>query len=239
MRGISFAVGLAALLGVAPVLGSDQLSPFDLTLGTAAGTLPGPPLFTRFACGSNGGPPMRKLNAWTDFVVCEPETDGLREVYFEFGDAALGAARALDDYVAAWSAGTQFDYFPIIASALFDDAGTLRGLRVVTDPRRDQRKDPFLRLRPRIEHYLMRLHLMEAFGLESSGCVSFPMRDDEAPVIGMFERETCDWSRDGETIHIESVFVRRKGEADVNPETGRLSEGQFESVTRAEFRALP
>jgi hypothetical protein len=209
VRGRGLAIGLAALLGVISAHASDRLSPFDLTLGTAAGTLPGPPLFTHFACGSDGGPPMQKLDAWTDFATCEPEADGLVEVYFEFGDAVLEAARARNDYVAAWSAGTQFDYFPVTASALFDEAGVLRGLRLVTDPRPEQRKDEFLHLRPRNEHYLMRLHLMDAFGLDASGCVSSPMRDDEAPVIGMFERERCDWSRDGETIHMESVRLRQ------------------------------
>ena len=236
MARLLFAVLLA--LATSHSFASDRFSLFDLTLGTAASDLPRPPLFTHFACGSDGGPPLRQLADWRDFGRCKPEADRLREVYFEYNDAAEQAARAEQDHAAGWRAGTQFDFYPIIASALFDDMGILRGLRLVTDPRAEQRKDPFLHLRPRNEHYLIRLHLMDALGLDARGCTSEPMRDGESAVMGMFERTTCKWARDGAAIRIESVFVRRVGERDINPETGRPSEGQFESLTRAEFRAL-
>ena len=42
--------------------------------------------FGEFACGSNGGPPRQKLDAWAEFAKCAPEADGLREVQVRFDD---------------------------------------------------------------------------------------------------------------------------------------------------------
>jgi hypothetical protein len=203
--------------------GSEASTIFDLRLGTSTVDLPQAG-FEHFACGSNGGPPLRKLEGWAEFRRCEPEVDGLREIYLEYSGAA------------GQPAGTQFDYFPVVASALFSDDGVLRALRLETDARPELRKDPLLHLRPRGEHYLMRLHLMDALGLDASGCRSLPLREGETPVMGMVERVTCAWTRGDESIRIESTFVRRPGQRDVDEGTGQLTDGQFESVTRAQFR---
>jgi hypothetical protein len=206
--------------------GAERSTILDLPLGTRIGELP-QGKFEHFACGSNGGPPLRKLAGWAEFERCEPEADGLHEIYFEYSGTT------------GREAGTQFDYFPVVASALFSDDGVLRALRLVTDPRPELRKDPLLHPRPRIEHYLLRLHLMDALGLDASGCQSLPLKEGETPVMGMAERVTCQWTFGDESIRIESTLVRRPGQRDVDEGMGGLTDGQFESLTRAEFRALP
>jgi hypothetical protein len=206
--------------------GADRPGLFDLPLGTSISKLPQAE-FEHFACGSNGGPPLRKLAGWEEFDQCGPDIDGLHEVYFEYS-AVPGRA-----------ATTQFDYFPIIASALFSKDGVLRALRLVTDPRPEHRKNPLLHLRPRGEHYLLRLHLMDALGLDATGCESLPLKQGETLITGMAERVTCEWRQGDRSVVIESTFVRRRGQRDVDDGMGRLTDGQFDSVTRAEFRALP
>jgi hypothetical protein len=219
---------IAAAIAALPVVaaGAERYGILDLPLGTSIPKLPQAE-FEHFACGSNGGPPLRKLAGWEEFEQCEPDIDGLREVYFEYGAAPSRAA------------STQFDYFPIIASALFSNDGVLRALRLVTDPRPEQRQDPLLQLRPRGEHYLLRLHLMDALGLDARGCKAMPLKEGETLVTGMAERVTCEWRLDDRSIVIESTFVRRPGQRDVDEGMGRLTDGQFDSVARAEFRALP
>ena len=115
----------------------------DLKLGEAIAAQPAAAEFRGFACGSNGGPPRQPLSGWSDFKRCSTDVDGLREVYFEYDDEYEFVARArnLPREVARW-AGTTEAGFPIMASALFDDAGVLRAVRIVTDSRPDYRSDP-------------------------------------------------------------------------------------------------
>ncbi len=233
-------VTMAALLAAPPsALAAERLTIFDLVLGSGPAELPDESKFGGLACGSNGGPPLRKISQWSDSALCEPEVDGVHEVYLEYSEVAEDAARRRQDYVAGWFLGTQFDFFPIVASALFNDEGTLVGVRLVTDPRPEQRKDPFFHLRPRAEHYLMRLHLMEALQLDDDGCMNLPMQNGESAVLGMFDRTSCEWDRDGRLIHIESTLVRKRGQREIDPATGQLTEGEFESITRAEIRLAP
>ena len=103
---------------------------------------PAPEEFRGFACGSNGGAPRQQLTGWTDFARCRAEPDGLHEVYFEYDDELEYIARAqdLDREITRW-AGTTERGFPVVVSALFDDAGVLKGIRMVTDSRPDYRND--------------------------------------------------------------------------------------------------
>ena len=87
-------------------------------------------------CGSNGGPPRQKLDERADFKTCRAETSGLHEVAARFDDEAEYIGKALDDPLfASQQTGTRVAGHPVILSALFDDDGTLRGIRFVSDPR--------------------------------------------------------------------------------------------------------
>src|SRR3954467_5680397 len=110
-----------------------RLEVWDLQLGTQLEGLPDE--FVDYACGTNGGPPATPLNGWRDIRRCRPEASGLREIYFRYDDELEYWAKArnllaqMEQY-----AGTKTYGFPVTVSALIDDGGVLRGVRVVSDP---------------------------------------------------------------------------------------------------------
>jgi hypothetical protein len=158
MQGLRMLLPFLALAMATPLAlaAEHRLTIFDLELGRPVAELPLPVAFKGYACGSDGGPPGVPLSGFGDFGRCAAEADGLHEVYFEYDDEAEYVARAHEDYAGGWQAGTAYESFPIIASALFDAGGVLRGVRLVSDPRPEEREDRFVRLRPRQEHYLLR-----------------------------------------------------------------------------------
>ncbi len=119
-----------------------RASVWDLKIGQPISAQPVPDEFRGFACGSNGGPPRRRLAGWSDYVGCRPEANGLHEVYFEYDDEYEYVARARDlpREIARWS-GTTETGFPVVVSALFDDTGVLAAIRIVTNSRPDYRNE--------------------------------------------------------------------------------------------------
>jgi hypothetical protein len=210
---------------------------FDIPLGALASDLPPPSEFGVFACGSNGGPPGTPILGWADFSTCAKDAGGWHEVYFEYDDEAEYVARAQSDYAAGWEAGTAIDFFPVITSVLFDDTGRTEALRIVTDPRPEQRRDQFLHLRPRQEHYLLALYLLDRFGMSASDCHDRPPTLGKSPMLGMFADQSCAATVAGRHYEIESRLYRRPGETDVDPATGMPTEGAFVSETRAAITA--
>src|SRR5262245_54900525 len=130
---------------------------WDLKLGEPIAAQPSPDQFRGFACGSNGGAPRQPLTRWRDFARCRAGPAGLHEVYFGFHDELEYIARARDAEreITRW-AGTTEVAFPVVVSALFDSAGVLRGIRMVTDARPDHRNDiTEANLRKRADAYLL------------------------------------------------------------------------------------
>ena len=140
---------------------------WDLKLGTPAALMPSG--FGEYACGTDGGPPSRPLSGWKDFGRCRREPDGLREVYFRYDDELEYWAKAneLPTEIERYS-GTKVYDFPVVLSALFDDGGTLAGLRIVSDPRDSSRS--------RDEAYALRNFLSARFGREGWSCNRFAGR---------------------------------------------------------------
>src|SRR5260370_33227451 len=103
---------------------------WDLKVGAPIAEQPDPSEFRGFACGSNGGPPRAPLTGWGDFKRCAPGPDGLREVYLEYDDELEYIARAHDNdpEISRWARPPAVT-FPVITSALFDDARILRCIR--------------------------------------------------------------------------------------------------------------
>ncbi|MGZ3328412.1 MAG: hypothetical protein ACXU85_14755, partial [Xanthobacteraceae bacterium] len=110
-----------------------RLEVWDLPLGARAEQLPD--AFVDYACGTNGGPPSTPLTGWREARRCRPEPSGLREVYFRYDDELEYWAKAnnllpqMEQY-----SGTKTYGFPVTVSALIDEGGTLRGIRLVSDP---------------------------------------------------------------------------------------------------------
>jgi len=215
---------------------------WDLKLGGPIAAQPAPDEFRAFACGANGGAPRAQLKGFGDFMRCSAEADGLREVYFEYDDELeyIARARDLEREITRW-AGTTELAFPVIASALFDDAGILKGVRLVTDPRPEHRNDiTEANLRKRVDAYLLGGILAARYDIVAArDCKSLPPAEGESAVGSVFVKQTCEKldAPNARKIGLNVNLYRKPGQSGINPQLPtELTEGQFESSTRFEIR---
>jgi hypothetical protein len=202
-----------------------EIHGLKLGLKAQAMTLDG---WGELVCGSNGGPPRQKLGAWSDFGKCAPEPNGLHEVAARFDDEAEYVGRAIDDpQYAEQHAGTRVAGHPVILSALFDDAGTLRGIRMVSDPRASS-------MDRRMAH-LLHVAVMNHYGPNNWRCTDIPAATGETPVGGIFIKQRCEKTTPEREMTLETHFLRLPGQHDVDPETHEYTQGQYESWTRFEL----
>jgi hypothetical protein len=223
---LSFAL-MALIVATAHAQQPTRTEVWDLKLGTKAAVLPDE--FTDYACGTNGGAPSTLLNGFGDFRRCRPEPDGLREVYFRYDDELEYWAKANDfaTEIQRFS-GTKVYDFPVVLSARFDDQGVLAGIRIVSDPR-DTSRD-------REEAYLLRNFLTSRYGREGWDCMDLPPDEGETPVGRTFIKQRCRKTvEDGAVARFEARYYRKKGQAQYDPQSGRETEGQFESIVRFEL----
>jgi hypothetical protein len=200
---------------------------WDLKLGTPVDRLSDD--FTDYACGTNGGPPSIPLSGWRDFRRCRPDAAGLREVYFRYDDELEYWAKAnnFSTEIEKYS-GTKVYDFPVVLSARFDEGGVLAGLRIVSDPR-DKSRD-------RDEAYLLRNFLTARYGRDGWDCVDLPLAEGETPVARTFIKQRCRKTIEGTAVaDIETRFFRKMGQSQYDPQSGRTTEGQFESLARFEL----
>jgi hypothetical protein len=205
----------------------NRLEIWDLKLGMSVTDLPDE--FTDYACGNNGGPPSTALTGWRDFKRCRPEPGGLREIYFRYDDELEYWAKAnqFATEIRKFSGTKVFD-FPVVLSARFDDNGILKGIRIVSDPR-DTSRD-------REEAYLLRNFLNARYGREDWDCVDLPAEDGETPVFRTFIKQRCKKTVEGGALaELATSYLRKKGQAEIDPHSGRQTEGQFESLVRFEL----
>jgi hypothetical protein len=221
---------LCLMLGAGLARGEDQPRRADiwsLKLGTPAPALPRD-AFIDYACGSNGGPPQQSLAGWADYDKCRGESNGLREVYFRYDDeleywAKAHRARTL---IAQYS-GTKVLDFPVIVSALFDAAGTLAGLRIVTDPQADPQE--------RKQAYTLNNFFKARYGSDSWDCRETPPAPGETPVGALYINQRCTTrTKDNMRAFLQTRFLRKPGQAEFSG-SGKLTVGQFESSTRLEL----
>jgi hypothetical protein len=217
---------------------------WDLKIGAPIAEQPQPNEFRGFACGSNGGPPRAPLTGWADFKRCPAEPDGLREVYFEYDDELEYIARAHDDdrEISRW-AGTHEVTFPVITSALFDDAGILKGIRMVTDARPEHRNDiTEANRKQREEAYTLGTVMASRFNIEPArDCQSVPPAEGESPVGSLFVKQVCERkdAAAGRRIVVRVNLFRKPGQSAYNPQLAtQLTQGQFESSARVEIYQL-
>jgi len=226
---------MAVLIAIAWVFGltdasaqqrPNRLEIWDLKLGMSVTDLPDE--FTDYACGNNGGPPSTALAGWRDFKRCRPEPGGLREIYFRYDDELEYWAKAnqFATEIRKFSGTKVFD-FPVVLSARLDDNGILKGIRIVSDPR-DTSRD-------REEAYLLRNFLNARYGREDWDCVDLPAEDGEAPVFRTFIKQRCRKTVEGAVAELQTNYFRKKGQAEIDPQSGRQTEGQFESLVRFEL----
>jgi hypothetical protein len=202
-----------------------EIHGLKLGLNAATVTLDG---FGELACGSNGGPPRQKLEDWTGFKNCRPEASGLHEVYARFDDEDEYIGRAIDQPTyASGRTGTRVAGHPVILSVLFDDRGALQGLRFVSDPRAGP-------LERRMAH-LLRLAIINHYDPAGWSCTDLPPEAGETPVGGVFLKQRCSKLTPERNMTVETHFLRKPGQSDIDPATGDYTTGQFESWTRFEL----
>jgi hypothetical protein len=169
---------------------------------------------------------------WNDFRRCRPDPQGLREVYFRYDDEleywakANNFATEIEKY-----SGTKVYDFPVVLSARFDDAGLLAGIRIISDPR-DTSRD-------RDEAYLLRNFLTARFGRDGWDCVDLPAAEGETPIGRTFVKQHCRKTIEGSAVaDLEAHYFRKKGQNQYDPQSGRMTEGQFESLVRFELTRM-
>ena len=109
--------------------------------------------FRRFACGSNGGPPRPQLSGWADFRRCpRKRADCARPISNTTTNTIHRARGTCSAEVARW-AGTTEAGFPVVVSALFNDDGVLKLIRVGPRPSQVPLTSP-TNLRKRADAYL-------------------------------------------------------------------------------------
>lgn len=207
----------------------------NLKLGATLDQMPAWLEFRSYACGSNGGPPLRKIHGWEEFRLCKADEYGLHEVYFEYDNEAEYILRARDNPRVVKFVGTTEQSFPIVASALFSDDGVLRGLRMVTDPRADYTADQFFDLadlRTRNDFYLLGPFVAGQVGINpAEDCVRSPLAEGESEVGNIFIKLDCERVEDGVRYILKTRYYRKVGQNARDPRTGEMTEGQYESST--------
>jgi hypothetical protein len=232
LRGAAIAGVATALALVATAAGfaqapsdSGEIHGLKLGLHAATMTLEG---WGQLACGSDGGPPRQDLDTWADFKKCTPEATGLREVAARFDDEDEYVAKALGQPAyAAGRIGTRVAGHPVLLSALFDDDGILRGIRMVSDPR----ATPVER---RMAH-LLAVAVINRYGADGWTCTDLPPAEGESAVGGVFIKRRCKKALPGRALTVETHFLRKPGQHDIDPATGQYTHGEFDSWTRFEL----
>ncbi len=233
-RQANFKVFVALACVAIPTFGNAQQQPsppqdiWSLRLGAKAAELAALD-FGDYACGTNGGPPSVVLEDFSEFLRCPRDAYGLREVYFRYDDEFEYVARALrNNALIARYAGTRVFTFPVVLSALFDDLGILRGLRVVTDPKVD--------VQQRMTSYGLARYAQLRFGEDGWSCVDRPPENGEHPFGGNFSKQDCrKVLPDGRVVLTQARLFEKAGQSVIDPLTHEVRQGLFESSGRLEI----
>jgi hypothetical protein len=237
LRLAAIALGAALFSPAAAIAQSaaERLTVQDLQPGTALKDMPDTLAFRDYACGSNGGPPLKRLIGWADYKQCRPDENGLYEVYFEYDNEAEYILRALNDPRVVRYVGTTEQGFPIVASALYDEGGTLRGIRMVTDPRADYTADDFFDLtdlRTRADFYLLGPFVGGQVGINpATDCIMRPLGEGESEVGNTYVKLDCERDQAGLRYILKTRLFRKPGQFAKDPRTGEFTQGQYESST--------
>ena len=225
---------LFALCSPAMAQGLGKPKRFDfwsIELGASAADIPDK--FIDYACGTIGGPPATPLKGFKDFSRCRAEASGLREVYFRYDDELEYWAKAMElEREIKLFRGTQMYDFPVILSLLIDEAGIVRGRRIVTDPR-------YPDIRERADLFTLGNFLVQRFTRADWTCENLPAEEGETPVGTDFVKSRCIKAGDGLMYFAEQRFFRKKGQMERDPTTGQLNIQAFTSSTRFEMSMEP
>lgn len=238
LRGIcALALGASVML---PAAAQAQFDPtlvpaftiWDIKFGEPITQFPDAEV-AEIACGTNGGPPSTPLKSFSEFARCSPEPSGLREIYFTNDDEQDYIARAMELEYRVMQGGTSIYAHPVVFSALVDEDGIARGIRVITDERASERDR-------RVAVTLAR-NLKSRYGRWAQTCDNLEPTAGQEPVGKIFVHEICTaTSPEGDaTMRLEATYFRKKGQISINPETQQINRNYFQSATRLEVVQKP
>jgi hypothetical protein len=132
--------------------------------------------------------PSRKLASWSAWRDCPIDADSMRAVRFEFDPETSRE-------------GTLVAGYPVILTAQIDDAGSLAGLEINTDPK--------ARLYKRKKAFLLGIQVRSRYGSEGWECTQQPPDHGEQPVGGTYVKESCRKIVQGRMLVVERDLFRR------------------------------
>ncbi len=227
LRIVLAALATALAAPVAVAADSPKVTIFDIHLGMSAAQMPAEDLVEP-ACGTNGGPPGIPLSGFDNFRICPAEENGLREVTFIYDDEQAYRAKARRDLIALQNVdGTRVLDQPVIVSVLFDNAGIIQGIRIVTDPK--------ALAQTRFNAFQLRIHYKARYGEDGWSCADLPPAAGETPIGQMFVKERCRKQLpDGTDVILQSNFFHKAGQSAFDPFT-QAPTPLFESSCRLEL----
>ena len=216
-----------AIASVSPAMAQQRTEIWDIALGSDVSEIA--PGCVEYACGTNGGPPSRRLAGFADFATCRPEANGLHEVYFRYDDTQEFVARALEQGRDVMRFGGTVAYdFPVMVSLLIDDAGIVQGKRIITDARPAYRT-----ARAHYEFWTLGNLLRNQFGADWS-CTDLDAAEGERPVGTYLIKRECRLDGAEGSLSIQQRYLQKPGQVFVDPQNQHFQPEAFESTTRFE-----
>jgi hypothetical protein len=159
----------------------------DIRVGIAVTDLPSTG-YADFSCAADASP---KISGWSDWRNCPAGADELRAIRFGFDPATSRD-------------GTVVAGHPAVLTALIDNAGTLAGLKIDTDPK--------ARLFLRKKAFLLGAQVKARYGADGWACTHGQPEAGEQPVGGVYLKERCAKTIEGRALVIERSLFRKAGE---------------------------
>jgi hypothetical protein len=159
----------------------------DIRIGMAVADLPSAG-YADFSCTADA---ERKLTGWSDWRDCPAGADGLRALRFGYDPATSRD-------------GTVVAGHPAVLTALIDNAGTVAGLKIETDPK--------ARLYLRKKAFLFGPQVKARYGSDGWACTQAQLDAGEQPVGGVYVKERCTKTVQGRALVIERNLFRQAGQ---------------------------
>jgi hypothetical protein len=161
----------------------------DVRVGMAVADLPATG-YVGFACTADAG---RKVSGWANWRDCPAGEDGLHALRFGYDPATSRD-------------GTIVAGHPAILTLLVDDAGTVAGLKIETDPA--------ARLYLRKKAFLFASQVKARYGDDDWNCSQSQPGAGEESVGGVYLNERCTKSTRGRAVIVERRLFRRAGQSE-------------------------
>ena len=156
----------------------------DIRLGKPVTDLPDAG-YVNFACASDSA---KTLTTWLGWRDCPADALGFHAIKFGYDPATSPD-------------GTIVAGHPAVLTLLVDNAGTVSGLRIETDPK--------ARLYLRKKAFLFGIQVRSRYGLDDWSCTQAQPNAGEQPVGGVYVKERCTKTTHDRAIVVERNLFRR------------------------------